>query len=82
MWLMTKYGFYSIVQKRTDEYHVRGRERKDIENLVAGVPLPNAEIKESTEADYAFRLILGKSEVLAILRSAGTPLECASLLAL
>lgn len=75
MWLMTKYGFYSIVQKQPDEYHVRGRERKDIENLVVGVPLPDAEIKESKDTDYSDRIIVGKSDVLAILNFLGETLD-------
>jgi len=75
MWLMTKYGFYSIVQKRPDEYHVRGRERKDIENLVVGVPLPRAEIRESPDTDYAVRIIVRKPEVLAILNFLGENLD-------
>lgn len=75
MWLMTKYGFYSIVQKGPDEYHVRGREYKDIENLVSGVPIPKSEIKESADSDYAYRVIVGKAEVLAILKFLGENLD-------
>ena len=75
MWLMTKYGFYSIVQKRPEEYHVRGRERKDIENLVAGVPLLKSGIKESANTDYGVRIIVGKSDVLAILNFLGENLD-------
>ncbi len=75
MWLMTKYGFYSIVQKRPDEYHVRGRERKDLENLVAGVPLLKTEIAESADTDYAVRIIVRKSDVLAILNFLGENLD-------
>jgi hypothetical protein len=43
MWLMTKHGFYSIVEKRPGEFHVRARVRQDLENLVARVPLLGAE---------------------------------------
>lgn len=32
MWLMTKHGFYSIVQK-PDGIHIRAREREDLERL-------------------------------------------------
>jgi len=42
MWLMTKHGFYSIVQKNPGEFHIRARVRKDLENLVERVPLPEA----------------------------------------
>ncbi len=75
MWLMTKYGFYSIVQKSPDVYHVRGRERKDIENLVLGVPIPDAEIMENAATDYAFCIIVGKPQVLAILNFLGENLD-------
>ena len=75
MWLMTKYGFYSIVQKRPDEYHIRARERKDLENLVAGVPLPEAQIQESDITDYAFRIIAPKADVDAVLHFLGDHLD-------
>ncbi len=44
MWLMTKHGFYSIVQKKPGEFHIRFRARQDLLNLVERVPLPGAEI--------------------------------------
>jgi hypothetical protein len=47
MWLMTKHGFYSIVQRKPDEYHVRARERLDLENLLKRVPLPDAKIVDN-----------------------------------
>lgn len=72
---MTKYGFYSIVQKQAREYHVRARERKDVENLVRCVPLPHAQIKESERTDYAFRIVVGQADVLAILRFLGETLD-------
>jgi hypothetical protein len=71
MWLMTKYGFYSIVQKQPGEYHVRSRERKDIENLVTRLPLAQFQIIESERSDYAFRIIVKKEDVLAILKFLG-----------
>jgi hypothetical protein len=43
MWLMTKHGFYSIVQRKPGEYHVRARERLDLKNLLKGVPLGSFE---------------------------------------
>lgn len=75
MWLMTKYGFYSFVQKQPEEFHVRSRERKDIENLVEGVPLPEAEVVESSHNDYAFRIVVGQRDVLAILEFVGETLD-------
>ena len=49
MWLMTKHGFYSIVQKKQGEFHVRARVRKDLENLQERVPLAGREIQSSKE---------------------------------
>ena len=67
MWLMTQHGFYSIVQKEPGVYHVRSRERQDIENLVARVPLPTAHIIESSDSDYAVRILVDRTAVDAIL---------------
>lgn len=75
MWLMTKYGFYSIVEKKSGEFHVRARERKDIENIVEHVSLPKARIIESDSNDYAYRLIVQKADVLSILRFLGETVD-------
>ena len=75
MWLMTKYGFYSIVQKQSGVFHIRSRERKDIENLVENVPLPEAEIMESDRTDYAVRVIVGKEDVQTVLKFLGESLD-------
>ncbi len=76
MWLMTKYGFYSIVQKQPGEYHVRSRERKDIENLVTRLPLAQVQIIESERSDYAFRIIVKKEDVEAIMKFLGETIDC------
>jgi hypothetical protein len=75
MWLMTKHGFYSIVQKKPDEFHVRARVRKDLENLVAHVPLPGAEIHTSKTTDYPFRIIVGPKDVLKVMQIFGETLD-------
>jgi hypothetical protein len=75
MWLMTKHGFYSIVQKKPGEYHVRSRERQDLENLMKGVPLPKVMIVETPEADYACRIVANEANVLAILTFLGQTLD-------
>lgn len=62
MWLMTKHGFYSIVRK-TDGYHVRARELRDIQNLVAGVPLPKARVIETPSHDYRWRILVGPEDL-------------------
>ncbi|MFA6293781.1 MAG: ankyrin repeat domain-containing protein [Victivallales bacterium] len=75
MWLMTKHGFYSIVRKEHDEFHIRSREKLDIENLVKLVPLPGAEILESRTADYHFRVIVGQKEVMAVMEFIGRNID-------
>ena len=76
MWLMTKHGFYSIVQKKKpNEFHVRARVRKDLENLVERVPLPGAEIHTTKEADYTFRIVTGKDDVLKVMQFLGDTLD-------
>ncbi|MDP7249332.1 MAG: hypothetical protein QGF00_07015 [Planctomycetota bacterium] len=67
MWLMTKHGFYSIVEKKPGEFHVRSRERRDLENLVERVPLSEEEILDTPSHDYAVRLIVDASMVRQIL---------------
>jgi hypothetical protein len=75
MWLMTKYGFYSIVQKQPGEYHVRSRDRKDIENLMTRLPLDQVQIIESKSSDYAFRIIVKKEDVESILKFLGETID-------
>ena len=75
MWLMTKHGFYSIVQKQPGEFHVRARGRQDLANLVARVPLPGAEIHATKTADYSFRIVTGKGDVLKVMQFLGDSLD-------
>ena len=75
MWLMTKHGFYSIVQKKPGEFHIRSRVRKDLENLVQRVPLVDTKILDTRSADYAFRVIVGKDEVLSVMEFLGETLD-------
>lgn len=58
MWLFTKHGFYSIVQKAPNEWHIRSRAMADLENLRAvylGLPAP---VESYPGSDYPFRIIL------------------------
>jgi hypothetical protein len=75
MWLMTQHGFYSIVQKEPGRYHVRGRERRDLENLVARVPLPEAPIQESRSTDYAARIVVGREQLAAVVQFLGASID-------
>lgn len=75
MWLMTKHGFYSIVEKKPGEFHIRARVRKDLENLAERVPLLESEIHSSKEADYPFRIIVARDEVLEVMQFFGETLD-------
>jgi hypothetical protein len=72
MWLATKFGFYSIVQKQAPKdgkpavFHVRARVRKDLENLITATALQK-EIQEWKNADYRYRIIVGQQEVTEIM---------------
>lgn len=67
MWLMTRHGFYSIVQKQPGEFHVRAREARDLENLVQRIPLEGVEIFATPSADYCARLVVDRETVKRIL---------------
>lgn len=56
MWLCTKLGFYSIVQKESDTFHIRARCREDLDqlSLAAGGGTPVASYLRS---DYPWRII-------------------------
>lgn len=56
MWICSKLGFYSIVQKE-DAWHVRARTRKDLKNLVTQAEL-HTEIQEWPGADYRWRILV------------------------
>jgi len=75
MWLMTKYGFYSIVQKQPNVYHVRSRERHDLQNLIDEVPLTDCLISESKSTDYLARIIVDRDVVMTILQFLGSTLD-------
>jgi hypothetical protein len=72
---MTKYGFYSIVQKLPNVYHVRSRERRDLQNLIDEVPLPGSSISESKSTDYLARIIVDRDVVMKILQFLGSTLD-------
>lgn len=57
MWIASKLGFYSIVQKMPGEFHVRARVRDDLERLRDRVG-PDLEIFETLDSDYRFRFIV------------------------
>ena len=77
MWLVTKIGFFNIIQYPEDIEKnlltVKARSRKDLENFLVKLnsfSLKTGFIEESEQADYRFRIKIPKSlvmETIAIL---------------
>ena len=71
MWIFTRYGFYSVVEKAKregggSEVHVRSRVREQLEDLCGLCSGLEAEgmapeaIEEGTATDYRYRVRLGR----------------------
>ena len=74
MWLATQHGFYSIVQKESDLYFARARVRQDLENLLTLLNW-DLEIHEWEQADYRFRIMLGRVQILELMVRLGSDLD-------
>ena len=77
MWLCTQHGFFSIVQKKPGEFHVRGRLRQDMDNLLklCGVKWP---IIETKDGDYRYRIVCGQAEVSEVMAKLATAIDYAN----
>jgi len=79
MWLMTKQGFYSIVQHKQleDRFMVRSRARKDLANLkvLLGDTLGGVEVVETPHNDYRYRIIVTGEQKAAILDALGKEID-------
>lgn len=70
MWLCTQQGFFSIVRKADNEYHVRARLRADLMKLKKLSPmLEDVQIKKWPEADYRFRIIVDSATLFILFMS-------------
>ncbi len=66
MWLATKHGFYSIIEKAQGTFHVRARVRQDLENLLVATGLePRVECRP--RANYRYRIIVGPEDLLKVM---------------
>ncbi len=65
MWLMTKFGFFSVVEKPKDKaaglVTIRSRVRDDLESLRAYLPQLTA-VEANAGTDYAFRAQAAKPD--------------------
>lgn len=55
MWIASKLGFYSIVNK-DGHYHIRARKRADLQALIKATPKFDYEIESWPQADYRYRI--------------------------
>jgi hypothetical protein len=74
MWLCTQHGFYSIVQKAPDEFHVRARLRLDLANLRT-LCRAKWKIHESPGADYRWRAVVAADDVALIMSCLGESID-------
>lgn len=77
MWLFTKRGFYSIVQKKKGEFHIRARVKPDLGNLkdLAGI---KEKIVTTRDADYRYRLVVGPEEIGRVMERLGQDIDYAN----
>lgn len=71
MWLFTVHGFYSIVNKRPGEWHVRAREKQDLDNLKKLTGLRIAVQESYPGSDYPWRMLVGKRGREIIIKALG-----------
>ncbi len=80
MWIATKHGFYSIVQKEPPSgdkpavYHVRARIKPDLENLLHAARLRNS-IEEWPGADHRYRIIATEPDVQQVMACLAATLD-------
>ncbi|MFZ4594968.1 MAG: hypothetical protein ACOYOF_11975 [Verrucomicrobiaceae bacterium] len=56
MWLCTQLGFFSIVQKESDTFHIRGGCLGDLDTLSSAIGLPSP-VASHPGSDYPWRII-------------------------
>lgn len=79
MWLLTDFGFFSIVQKSSDASDdmltIRARVRSDLESLRQRVMPELGSIKESRDTDYRFRARAPRSAVAKAMASVAEQID-------
>ena len=62
MWLCTQLGFYSIVRKSPDEFHIRARCRDDLATLASTIALPEP-VESHPGSDYPWRILCDSADL-------------------
>lgn len=60
MWMMTKIGFYSIVEKPIGTMQIRSRSSRDLQILIDTMFPNEPEIITTLNSDYKYRIIISK----------------------
>ncbi len=80
MWIASKFGFFSIVQKQEPTegspavYHVRARLRADRENLLLAARL-RKDIEEWPHANYKYRFLGTEGDVAQVMACPAATLD-------
>jgi hypothetical protein len=80
MWLMTTFGFFSIIQRKPDDalLTIRGSARGDLETL-RGRYLPGlGDIEEDLETEHKFRACASREDVAQALSRIAIDIDYAS----
>jgi hypothetical protein len=74
MWLCTQLGFYSIVRKEPDTFHIRARCREDLDQLAmaAGTGTPVASYAGS---DYPWRILCSTADLPKFMSALTTSID-------
>jgi len=75
MWLFTVHGFYSIVQKTDETFHIRSRHKRDLMNLKDLAALKTAPVKSHAGSDYPWRIIATREEKDRAIQALGRDIE-------
>jgi hypothetical protein len=62
MWLCTQLGFFSVVQKSPDAFHIRARCREDLEQLALATGTGTA-VASYSGSDYPWRIITSGADL-------------------
>jgi hypothetical protein len=65
MWLMTRYGFFSVVLKPNGEFQVRARAKRHLEALKARFKW-KYKVAATPAGDYGWRLVVPQAEFAAV----------------
>lgn len=73
MWIASKYGFFSIVEKENG-FHVRARVQHDLEELLAATGIAE-QVQVWPGADYRYRIIVGAPAICKVFSTLSSSID-------